>query len=109
MALLRLAATDPDAAAAGGRWRLATGWTVERAAEALWAAGAPMTYEMVVVGRGWPVAELERWLVHLAESMLCVRPLRGGPRPGRSPTTEGKAPTRGARSRGGAAARGASG
>lgn len=89
MALARLAPHDKDAAAAfedrmtkrltglrhavaaiAKEKRLAAGWTVERAAEALWAAGTPSAYEHLVVERGWSIGELEEWLVHLADSLV---------------------------------------
>lgn len=89
MALHRLAPSDADAAAAfadrmrkrlagleqvltaiARAHRLAPGWSVQRAAEALWAAGTPAAYEHLVVERGWSVAELERWLVHLVDSLV---------------------------------------
>lgn len=89
MALTRLAPTDPDAAAAledrmslrrtgmteivralDEAGRLAAGWTVRQVADALWAASAPVSYELLVVERGWSVKTFERWLVHLGRSFL---------------------------------------
>lgn len=89
MALTRLAPTDPDAAAAledrmslrraglseivralDEAGKLASGWTVRQVVDALWAAGAPASYELLVVERGWSVKTFERWLVHLGRSFL---------------------------------------
>lgn len=89
MALGVLAATDPDARAAfedrmarrregllhtlrvlKRQGRLARGWTAARAADALWEAGAPSSFQHLVVERGWSEAEFERWLVHLGRSLL---------------------------------------
>jgi AcrR family transcriptional regulator len=45
-------------------------WTVARASDALWAAGTPSMWELLVVERGWSAKEFERWLIHVGESML---------------------------------------
>lgn len=89
MALATLAATDADARAAfedrmarrrGGlleglravkrQGRLARGWKVEQVADALWEAGAPSSYQHLVVERGWSGEAFERWLLHLGRSFL---------------------------------------
>jgi AcrR family transcriptional regulator len=89
LALTRLAASDPDAAAAledrmqlrrGGfveilgaiekQGRLGTGWTVRQIADVLWEASAPSSYEHLVVERGWSAKTYERWLLHLGHSFL---------------------------------------
>lgn len=104
MALQRLAPTDKDAAAAfedrmskrlGGleqaltaiakARRLAPAWSVKRAAEALWAAGSPAAYEQLVVERGWSIDELERWLVHLVDSLVIGGAASPGTRTRRAP------------------------
>jgi hypothetical protein len=92
MALARLAHDDPDARAVLAnrmkrrrhglrttlraiekRGGLAPSWTVERATDVLWAAGAPQSIDLLVRDRGWSEADLEQWLVHLGESMLAPR------------------------------------
>ncbi|KAB2898491.1 MAG: TetR/AcrR family transcriptional regulator [Kofleriaceae bacterium] len=89
LALLRLAPTDPDAAAAfedrmrqrrGGfaevlrvieeQGKLSPDWTARQVADVLWEASAPSSYEHLVVERGWSVKTFERWLLHLARSFL---------------------------------------
>lgn len=89
LALTRLAPSDPDAAAAVedrmklrraglveilGRieeqGKLGTGWTVRQIADVLWEAGAPSSYEHLVVERGWSAKTYERWLLHLGHSFL---------------------------------------
>jgi AcrR family transcriptional regulator len=89
MALVRLAPTDPDAAAAledrlkqrlrglnevlravEAQGKLSSDWTAKQAADALWQAGHPSSYELLVVERGWSVKAYERWLVHLGRSFL---------------------------------------
>lgn len=89
MALASLAPTDPDAKAAfedrmdrrrtgllqlvravQRRGRLIRGFSAQRVADVLWEAGAPSSYEHLVVERGWSPREFERWLVHLAHSFV---------------------------------------
>jgi AcrR family transcriptional regulator len=89
MALMRLAPTDPDAAAAFDdrmklrlrgltdvlrtveeQGKLSPDWTARQAAEACWQAGHPSSYELLVVGRGWSVKTYERWLWHVGRSLL---------------------------------------
>ncbi len=89
MALVRLAPTDSDAAAAlddrmkarlrdmteavravEEQGKLSPDWTAKQAAEALWQAGHPSSYDLLVVQRGWSVKTYERWLVHLGRSLL---------------------------------------
>jgi AcrR family transcriptional regulator len=89
MALTRLRDTDPDARAAyddrmnarrGGLLEiakilhrahlLAEDWSVTKIADLLLDAGAPSSYEHLVVERGWTPKEFERWLVHLGRSFL---------------------------------------
>jgi AcrR family transcriptional regulator len=86
---LRLAPTDPDAAAAFDdrmklrlrgltdvlrtveeQGKLSPDWTARQAAEACWQAGHPSSYELLVVGRGWSVKTYERWLWHVGRSLL---------------------------------------
>ena len=45
-------------------------FTTTKVADVLWQAGAPSSYELLVVERGWTPKEFERWLVHLARSFL---------------------------------------
>ena len=45
-------------------------WTVEQAVDLLWSVGAPQSYELLVVERGWSIDEYERWLLHSAHSIL---------------------------------------
>jgi AcrR family transcriptional regulator len=89
MALPRLSGTDPDARAAFDdrmssrhegllaltkslhRARLLTGdFSAAKVADILWQAGAPSSYELLVVERGWTPKEFERWLVFLGRSFL---------------------------------------
>jgi hypothetical protein len=89
MALTRLSGTDPDARAAFDdrmssrhegllaltkilhRARLLTGdFSAAKVADILWQAGAPSSYELLVVERGWTPKEFERWLVFLGRSFL---------------------------------------
>lgn len=89
MSLVRLADTDADAkkaladrmkrrraglrttlTAVETAGELAPEWTVDRATDALWAAGAPASVDLLLVERRWTAAQLERWLVHLGRSML---------------------------------------
>lgn len=89
MSLARLADTDADAAEAlADRMKrrraglraamtnleaaglLAPDWTVDHATDALWAAGAPASIDLLLRQRKWGAAQLERWLVHLGRSML---------------------------------------
>ncbi len=89
MSLWRLANTDADAAealadrmrrrrvglrealtAVEGAGELAPDWTVKSATDALWAAGAPASVDLLLRERGWTAGQLERWLVHLGRSML---------------------------------------
>lgn len=89
MALLRLAPSDPDAAAAledrmrmrragfaemlrriDEAGRLSPDWTARQVADVLWEVTAPSSFEHLVVERGWSVKTYERWLVHLARSFL---------------------------------------
>lgn len=93
MALVQLAPTDPDAAAAledrmsqrrkglaevtarlDAASVLAPGWTPKHAAEALGALISPANYEELVVQRGWSVKAYEKWLVHLGRSFLIAPP-----------------------------------
>ena len=95
MALARLRPVDADARAAfdermeyrrqgirrilhaiardGG---LASEWNVRRATDALWAAGSPQTWELLVTERGWSPKEFERWLVRQGTAMLAPIPKR---------------------------------
>lgn len=50
--------------------RLTETWTVEQAVDLLWSVGAPETYELLVVQRGWTVDVYEAWLLHAAHSLL---------------------------------------
>jgi len=96
MSLWRLADTDAEAAEAlADRMKrrrvglretltaveaaglLAPDWTVKSATDALWAAGAPASVDLLLRERGWPAAQLERWLVHLGRSMLRPRGTAG--------------------------------
>lgn len=89
MALASLAATDAEARAAfedrmelrrkglvklvravQRRGRLMSGFSAAQVADVLWEAGAPSSYEHLVVERGWSPRELERWLVHLARTFV---------------------------------------
>ncbi len=89
LALTRLAPSDPDAAAAledrmkrrraglteilrrlDEAGKLSSEWTVRQAADALWEAGLPSSYEHLVGERGWSVKTFERWLLHLGRSFL---------------------------------------
>jgi AcrR family transcriptional regulator len=89
MALTRLKETDPDARAAfDDRMKarhdgllallrvlsraglLAQDWTLGKVADVIWEAGAPSSYEHLVVERGWTPKDFERWLVHLGRSFL---------------------------------------
>jgi AcrR family transcriptional regulator len=89
MALLRLAPDDADARAAfDDRMNarrdgllaitrilhraglLIEDWSVTKIADILWQAGAPSSYQQLVVERGWSPKEFERWLVYLGRSFL---------------------------------------
>lgn len=89
MALTRLAVDDGDARAAfDDRMKarregllaivralhrahlLAEDWSVAKIADLLLEAGAPSSYEHLVVERGWTPKDFERWLVHLGRSFL---------------------------------------
>lgn len=96
MALTRLKDTDPDARAAfDDRMKarhdgllaglrvlsraglLAQDWTVAKVADVIWQAGAPSSYDLLVIDRGWTPKEFERWLVHLGRSFLTPEARRG--------------------------------
>jgi len=89
MSLVRLADTDADAAQAlADRMKLrrsglrttltavetagelAPDWTVDRATDALWAAGAPASIDLLLRQRKWTATPLERWLVPLGRSIF---------------------------------------
>lgn len=89
MALAHLAPNDPDARAAfDDRMNLrregllaltrtlqragllVADWSAPKVAEILCEAGAPSSYQYLVVERGWTPKEFERWLVHLGRSFL---------------------------------------
>lgn len=89
MALATLAASDPDARAAiddrmtlrreglvtvlravQRSGRLSPDWPLAKVADVLWEAGAPSTYQHLVVERGWSVKDYERWLLYLARTFL---------------------------------------
>jgi AcrR family transcriptional regulator len=89
MALARLAPTDADARAAfddrmNARREgllavtrllqraglLVADWSAPKVADILWEAGAPSSYEHLVVERGWTPKDFERWLVHLGRSFI---------------------------------------
>jgi hypothetical protein len=48
--------------------RLDPAWTARQVSDVLWAASAPVSYELLVVERGWSAKAFERWLIHLARS-----------------------------------------
>jgi hypothetical protein len=89
MALLRLGGTDDQVRAAledrmehrrrglrgvladlsdGGRLR--ADWSLEEAVDVLWEAGAPSSFEHLVVERGWSSERYGDWLQWLARSLL---------------------------------------
>ncbi|MEZ4462425.1 MAG: TetR family transcriptional regulator [bacterium] len=45
-------------------------WTVDQAADAIWAFGSPTVYELLVVARKWPPAEFERYVLATFNMML---------------------------------------
>lgn len=92
MALGQAAESDPDAAAAlqdrlegrlrnmeavlqrlADEGRLADGWTVRAATDAVWALGLPSMWQALGVERGWTVDAYERFLVETTERLF-VRP-----------------------------------
>jgi AcrR family transcriptional regulator len=92
MALVRLSDTDDDVRAAledrmqlrrrgfesivkriAADGRLRPEWSVGEVVDALWEAGAPSSYQHLVVERGWKPARYREWLVWLARSFLHKR------------------------------------
>ncbi len=53
--------------ASGG---LSPSWSVATVVDALWALGAPETYQLLVVERGWSQEEYGRYLRHQSEFFL---------------------------------------
>jgi TetR/AcrR family transcriptional regulator of autoinduction and epiphytic fitness len=49
---------------------LRAGLSVERAGDVLWLLTAPTTYELLVRGRGWSLAEVEGWLADTTTAAL---------------------------------------
>lgn len=56
------------------RKRLVGPWSVIETADILWAAGAPTSYEQLVVQRGWRPGRYKAWLQALARSFVKAAP-----------------------------------
>lgn len=88
-AMVRQAAQDPEVAAAiedrmvhrraglrevvallAEQGRLAGDFTVDEVVDLLWEAGAPTSYQHLVVERGWAHERWSQWLVQLAEGFV---------------------------------------
>jgi AcrR family transcriptional regulator len=55
--------------------KLAEGWTVNAATDALWALSTPQTYQDLVVARGWSIARYEALLVRLVDDLVLAKGL----------------------------------
>ena len=49
---------------------LSPAWSVDHAADAIWACGSPTVYELMVVARKWSPAEFERYVLATFQMML---------------------------------------
>lgn len=59
--------------------RLAPGWSVQEAAEAVWALGLPEAWAHLGVERGWSVEAYRRFLVEGAEALVVAGGAVSGP------------------------------
>lgn len=50
--------------------KLLPDWTATKVADVLCEAGAPSSYQHLVIERGWSPKEFERWLLHVGRSFL---------------------------------------
>lgn len=53
--------------------RLAQGWSNTEIVDALWEAGAPSSYQHLVVERGWKPSRYGEWLIWLARTFIRQR------------------------------------
>lgn len=49
---------------------LQDGWTIDTAADVIWALGSPSTYDLLVTQRQWPPEDFERYALRVFNDML---------------------------------------